>query len=645
MNGHESREFGQDGRVFTVAADPVRGRFGNHLGSILLWDDITERKRDEDSIQKYNEDLERRVVERTASLTELNRTLESEIAERSLTEAKLAARAFQQSIVVQLGRAALESDDLNDLFEQVAALVSQTLEVEYAAIFEPDPECEKLLLWAGGGLKGGLMGNAAVSAGVETPAGHCFSTGETVVIEDAELEKRFTDLDLFAVHHLVSGTSVAIRGHDETFGVLAAYATNFRPIVGEDIQFLMAVANVLSVAIERHHAAAAHNEMTEQFHQAQKMEAIGQLAGGVAHDFNNILMTVDGYTRIAQDSPGLTENAKEALDSVLLASEKAAGLTHQLLVFSRDQPAETNAVEVGSTLPGLETLLRPLLGEAIKLEIEPLRDKTFIETDVAQFTQALVNLAINARDAMPDGGWVSIKLQLIEADDEFLRKKSLMSPGTYLHIDVEDEGEGMDEKTIESIFDPFFTTKEAGKDTGLGLAMVYGFVEQSKGAIEVKSAAGDGTTFSIYLPTTDEMAEELPELDERTLGSKGETILLAEDDKALCDLIRRTLESLGYTVLSANDGFEALEQETVYENQIDLVLTDVVMPSLGGVELACTIRKSRPDMAVLFMSGYPSRGMAKQIDLPEDVPLVSKPCPPARLARAVRNVLDGDPVH
>lgn len=774
LTGHESREFGKNGRVFTVAADPVRGRSGSHLGSVLLWDDITERRRDEEKLREYNVDLERQVTERTASLTELNRTLENEIAERtqaneilsdtqehlgailhnmidgiitideggeilsanpaveeifgytqleivgrnvsllmpepdhsrhdgyleayrrtgeakilgygpqevmakrkdgsvfpmdlaisdmqfgerlqfiavvrdvtdrSLAEAALAARAVQQSAVVELGRVALESDDLSVLFEQAGALVAKTLNVGYAAIFEPDPECADLLLWAGGGWRSGLLGNASVTRGLETPTGYCFTTGEHTVIEDAALEKRFTDVEFFNVHNLVSGTSVAIQGHNETYGVLAAYANEFRPIVGEDIQFLMTVANVLSVAIERHRAKTAHEELTEQFHQAQKMDAIGQLAGGVAHDFNNILMTIDGYTRIAQSCSDLTADTEDALKRVLVATDKASGLTNQLLVFSRKQSVDARVVEPNSILPGLDTLLRPLLGESVRLDVAPLSEQTFVETDVAQFTQALVNLAINARDAMPGGGRISVSLHLIEADAEFLAKNSELPPGSYLRIDVEDDGEGIDEKTMESIFEPFFTTKEAGKGTGLGLAMVCGFVDQSKGAIEVESTVGNGTTFSIYLPTTDEQAEEIPDLDEEVYGSKGETILLAEDDKALCDLIRRTLESLGYTVLSANDGFEALEQETEYEDRIDLVLTDVVMPSLGGVELAEAIRKTRPDMAVLYMSGYPSRGMAKQIDLPDGVALVSKPCPPARLARAVREVLDGSAVN
>lgn len=652
LSGHELREFQKNGRVFSVAADPVRSTLGGNLGSVLLWDDITERKNEEERLRQSNEELERRVAERTASLTELNRTLETEISERTQanealaeTQAQLSTRAVQQSAVVELGRVALEGDDLSVLFEQAGALVAETLEVEYAAIFEPDPECKDLLLWSGGGWRSGLVGNASVTAGLETPTGYCFSTGETVVVEDAALEKRFADLKLFSVHHLMSGTCVAIEGHNETYGVLAAYTSDFRPILGEDIHFLMAVANVLSVAIERHRAKTAHDELTEQFHQAQKMDAIGQLAGGVAHDFNNILMTIDGYTRIAQKSPILAETAEDALERVLVATEKAAGLTNQLLVFSRKQSVDARVVEPNSILPGLDTLLRPLLGESVRLDVAPLSEKAFVETDVAQFTQALVNLAINARDAMPDGGGISISLNLFETDAEFIVKHPELLPGPYLRVDVEDHGEGIDEAMIESIFEPFFTTKEAGKGTGLGLAMVCGFVDQSKGAIDVESTVGKGTTFSIYLPTTEELAEKIPELDERVYGSKGETILLAEDDEALCDLIRRTLESLGYTVLSANDGFEALERETEYEDRIDLVLTDVVMPNLGGVELASTIRKTRPDMAVLFMSGYPSRGMAKQIDLPEDVPLVSKPCPPARLARAVRDVLDGAPLQ
>jgi PAS domain S-box-containing protein len=390
---------------------------------------------------------------------------------------------------------------------------------------------------------------------------------------------------------------------------------------------------------ERKAAEKAHEELAEQLYQAQKMEAVGQLAGGVAHDFNNILMVIDGYTRIARKDPDLPENVQTPLDQVLTAAEQAARLTKQLLVFGRRQVLETKVIKADSILPEMEILLRPLLGETINFRIAEVEEEIFIATDVAQLAQSVVNLAINARDAMPRGGDVSISMASTEADEELLSRNPELSSGTYLRIDVVDEGEGMDEETLALIFDPFFTTKEQGEGTGLGLAMVYGFVRQSKGAIEVESTVGKGTKFSIYLPTTDDPVEVTVEMDDADLMADGETILLVEDDDTLRDLVRANLGAYGYTVLTACNGLDALEVEMDHDGPIDLLLSDVVMPVMGGFELAKALQETRPDTKVLFMSGYPARGEIKQDDLPEGVPIMPKPCPPTRLARAVRDLI------
>jgi signal transduction histidine kinase/ActR/RegA family two-component response regulator len=559
--------------------------------------------------------------------------------ERKKNEAEIVALADQQGAVVELGQNALKGIDLSELFDQAAALVAQTLQVGRSVILELLAEDERFQLCSGVGWRADLATQTTIDADTRTPAGLAVKSAEPVTVENLSLDERFGEGAIVPITDVVSVASVVIDGREKAFGVLEAHSAKFRPFTAADVSFLQSVANVLSAAVERRRAEESHDRLTQQLYQSQKMEAIGQLAGGVAHDFNNILMIIDGYTRKAQDNPAMTEEIKSTLDHVLRAAGKAAGLTRQLLVFGRRQPLESEVVAATSVLPELEILLDPLLGETIDLRINVPDTEDFIETDVVQLSQALVNLAINARDAMPRGGPIEITMTRIDVDQALVDRIPTLSLGSYIRVDVSDEGEGMDEDTLSCIFDPFFTTKEQGKGTGLGLAMVYGFVDQSNGAIDVQSEVGHGTVFNIYLPTVDKFAEITLDPEVHDLGANGETILLAEDDDDLRNLVRLTLESLGYSVLVACDGFEALEIEADYDGQIDLLLSDVVMPNLGGIELASALRETRPDTSILLMSGYPSRGEIRQIDLPADIALLHKPCPPMNLARAIREVI------
>ena len=351
-------------------------------------------------------------------------------------------------------------------------------------------------------------------------------------------------------------------------------------------------------------------------------------------------MIIEGYTRRASKEPDLPDKAKISLDRVITASQKAASLTKQLLAFSSQQHLEKKVVAVAEVITEVEALLDPLLGETIDLRLSVSDAQVFVETDASQLSQAIINLAINARDAMPRGGRISISAERIDADAGLLARNPKLSAGPYSRIQVTDAGEGMGADVLARIFDPFFTTKEPGKGTGLGLAMVYGFLEQSGGAIEVESEPGQGATFSIYLPATEKPATIEMSDSDTDLSGNGETILLAEDDETLRGLVSITLQELGYIVITACDGFEALEVEAEHKASIDLLLSDVVMPNLGGFELAGALRETRPDIKILFMSGYPSRGDIKHTDLPDDIPLLPKPCSPEQLARAVRDVLE-----
>jgi PAS domain S-box-containing protein len=371
----------------------------------------------------------------------------------------------------------------------------------------------------------------------------------------------------------------------------------------------------------------------------QKLEMIGQLAGGVAHDFNNLLMIVDGYSRRALRLIDNREEASASLNEVLKASQHGTGLTRQLLSFGGKRALDLRTVRLSDAVEQAASLLRPSLGErcTIAVETDP---SLSVETDPAELTHALLNIGVNARDAMPNGGEIAIRVTARElAEGEV----ASLPAGRYAQIAIADKGTGMDEVTLNRIFEPFFTTKEEGRGTGLGLAMVYGFVQQSRGAVTASSALGAGTTFFLHLPLCATGPAEFAVVADVPRGN-GETILLAEDNPPILRLARSMLEGLGYNVLAAEDGITALELESGHEGPIALLLTDVVMPSVSGIEVAAILRETRPDMKVLFMSGYPGKGDAIQpLDLPEGVPLLRKPFRPEDLAKAVHDVLAPQP--
>jgi PAS domain S-box-containing protein len=381
-------------------------------------------------------------------------------------------------------------------------------------------------------------------------------------------------------------------------------------------------------------------EIEHQLNQAQKMDAIGQLTGGIAHDFNNILMVTDGYTRRALKAADDPDAVKEALDEVLSGTERAAQLTKQLLAFSRRQIMEKRVFRVEDEISDIEALLRQSTGERYELSFESHTDGTCVETDPSEFSQALVNLVINARDAMSQGGQIIVSTRDVEITEEHAQPHRNLVPGNYVEVSVHDHGTGIDKETLERIFEPFFTTKDQGKGTGLGLAMVYGFAQTSGGSVDVSSVEGEGTIFRIYLPAVDRDPQVVVAEVEQDHYGQGETILLTEDDPALLEIVREMLDTLGYNVLTACDGFDALEVEGEYDGEIALLLSDVVMPNMGGFEAAEMIRGARPDIKIVFMSGYPNRAGISNEDRPENCQFLQKPVQPGHLARTIRNELD-----
>ncbi len=437
------------------------------------------------------------------------------------------------------------------------------------------------------------------------------------------------------IHKVLAGETISVDGvHSYPDGQTRHVTITYTPHIvesGEAVGYFCIVQDI-----------SQRKEIERQLNQAQKMDAIGHLTGGIAHDFNNILMVTDGYTRRALKAKDDPEAVTEALEEVLKGTDRAAQLTKQLLSFSRRQIMEKRVFRIEEAISDIEALLEKSTGERYELVIENQTDGACIETDPSEFGQALINLVINARDAMQRGGRIEILSQVVDVDEDFAALHQKVSPGRFVQISVKDYGTGIDEEALQHIFEPFFTTKDQGKGTGLGLAMVYGFAQSSEGTIVVESAVDVGTTVKIYLPAVDRDPQEIVAEVEEDNHGKGETILLLEDDPPLLELVRGMLETLGYNVLTATDGFEALEVEADYESEIDLLLSDVVMPTMGGFEAAEMIRDSRPDIKVVFMSGYPNRAGISNENVPENCQFLQKPVKPAHLAQTLRTELDSE---
>ncbi len=379
--------------------------------------------------------------------------------------------------------------------------------------------------------------------------------------------------------------------------------------------------------------------LEEQLRQAQKMEAVGSLAGGVAHDFNNLLTGILGFADLLLDQLGDADPLREDVNEIKKAAERAASLARQLLAFSRQQVLAPQLLDLNTVVTDLDKMLRRLIGEHINLVMVRKPALGQVKGDPGQIHQVILNLAVNARDAMPQGGKLTLETGNVDLDEEYARRHVTVRPGSYVRLTVSDTGIGMDEQTRSRIFDPFFTTKEKGKGTGLGLATVYGIVKQSGGHITVHSEPGRGTAFRIYLPRVEEKPEAVDPGQAGPSAPKGsETLLLVEDEETVWLALRKVLRSKGYTVLEARHGGEALSICERYAGPIHLLVTDVVMPQMSGPELAHRLTPLRPEMKVLYMSGYMDEAIVHDGTLDSEA-FLQKPFAPEVLAHKVREVL------
>jgi CheY-like chemotaxis protein len=372
------------------------------------------------------------------------------------------------------------------------------------------------------------------------------------------------------------------------------------------------------------------------------MEAVGRLSGGIAHDFNNLLGVIIGFGEILQEQVADDVTARESILEILKAGEKAASLTRQLLAFSRQQVLEPTVLELNRTITETEKMLKRIIGEDVTLDTELAPDLGRVKADQGQIEQVILNLAVNARDAMPEGGKLVIGTRNIEIDAAHAQRYPYpVKPGPYVMLSVIDTGTGMDSTTQAHMFEPFFTTKEKGKGTGLGLATVYGIVKQSGGYIDVASEVGRGTAFRIYLPRVDE--EAVPQVktpEPATAHLAHKTLLVVEDEDSLLKATCRLLDPLGYKLLRASSGAEALRISGETPGAIDLVLADVVMPGLSGPDMVDQLKAERPDIKVVFMSGYTGQSVGRSESIFSKAPFLSKPFSRSDLEKKLQEALE-----
>jgi len=474
-------------------------------------------------------------------------------------------------------------------------------------------------------------------------AGAVFTSGKPEVISDVKQDLRhFPGIDTMTGY--VTRDMIVIplkRWAGEPIGVLTILNKHTGRLDEDDMDVLIVIAALSAAAIEQTRATKSLRESEEQLFHAQKMEAIGRLAGGIVHDFNNLVTVISGFSQLLLESLDPHDPQAKKVEQIKIAGERAAELTQKLLTFSRRQILEPKILNLNDIVPETEQMLLHLIGEDITLQTVLDPDLSLVKADPAQIDQVVMNLAVNARDAMPTGGRLTITTTNVHVDQTYATRHVRLQAGPYVMLAMSDTGCGMDTETQCHIFEPFFTTKAEGKGTGLGLSIVYGIVKQSGGHIEVESKPKQGTTFRLYFPKVEDVVESVapqPVMAQPLVGN--ETILLVEDEEPLRRLISYLLRRWGYMVLEAQHSEEALHTLEQHAGPIHLLLTDVVLPGISGCKLWERVKTLQPTIRVLFMSGHAEEIITQYGVVGRDRPFLKKPFAPAVLGQKVREVLE-----
>jgi PAS domain S-box-containing protein len=566
----------------------------------------------------------------------------TDITERKRTEDRLAAQ-------YAVTRVLSEARTLEEAVPKILQAIGENLEWDFGVFWRVDRSNGVLRCldqWQSPSLKVDPFPVAtwqSVFKPGEGLPGRIWDSGKPAWVTDVTVDTNFTrgkEAQTAGIHGAF-GFPVQVGGEIE--GVIEIFSRQVREPDADLLKMVEDIALKIGQFGERTRAEEALRQTEDQLRQSQKMEAVGRLAGGVAHDFNNLLTVIRGYSELLLARLASTDPIRKDMEEVKKAADRASGLTRQLLAFSRRQFVAPKVFEMNALVTNMDGMLRRLLGEdIIELCLELKPHVGSIRADPGQIEQVIMNLAVNARDAMPTGGRLTIETETVTLARGGVREVPGLDPGAYVRLTVRDTGHGMDEEIQSHLFEPFFTTKAKGKGTGLGLSTVYGIVKQSGGSITVESRPGKGTTFKIYFP----LVEEGPQLTEGVVGASDpargrETILLVEDEPSVRGLVFEALRLKGYTVLEARHGIEALLTGTKHMGPIHLLLTDVVMPQMSGPEVADKLTIVRPDMKVLFMSGYPDHPVFAQGGLKKATAFLQKPFTPNVLVQKVREVLDG----
>jgi signal transduction histidine kinase/ActR/RegA family two-component response regulator len=566
----------------------------------------------------------------------------------------------QQAAIARFGSFALRERDLIAILTEAARVCADGLNVPFSKVCRYRAAENDLLIVAGHGWQDGVVGHVVSRADMSSPQGRAFTTGEPSICDDLQLAS-YVDLPPFyAAHGIVSIIDVIIKGNDDQpYGILEIDNDRQHDYDQYDINFLTGFANVLAEAVSTASRGAAlqvtvdqmktlveekdrllyeKNVADLQLRQAQKMEAVGQLTGGVAHDLNNILTVITGTIEIlaeaVADRPEMVAIAK-MIDE---AAARGADLTQRLLAFARKQPLQPREVDVNKLVMEATNLLRPTLGEHVEVRMT-LADVSPALIDPSQLTNAILNLALNARDAMADGGKLVIETSNAVLDENYAGMNSGVAAGEYVMVAVTDSGHGIPAGILDNVFEPFFTTKDVDKGSGLGLSMVYGFVKQSNGHIKIYSEEGHGTTVRIYLPPVTGLAPSVEAASVASIEGGDETILVVEDDNLVRTFVLAQIRSLGYLTLEAVNAAEAL---VVIDSpqKIDLLFTDMIMPgSMNGRQLADAALQRRDSLKVLFTSGYSNEAIIHHGHLDAGVLLLAKPYRKSDLAHMIRAAL------